>query len=181
MRDAQFAFHGALAGTGLAGQNAVGQLHCRFVGQVRGQRLLAFDAAFLRVQMTAVQLDQALPGQLAHPGIEGQRPLPQIVVETASGVEQRFLYHVGRIDTRGQAAIDVDGDHVLQALAVPNQHGLTRLFVAAFGASQQFVGVRSVFRHERNLSVEAKHSREEIEYGLGRENSSPYGFRKRMV
>jgi hypothetical protein len=28
------------------------------------------------VQISAVQLDQTLPGQLTQPGIEGQRPLP---------------------------------------------------------------------------------------------------------
>jgi hypothetical protein len=65
------------------------------------------------------------------------------------------------------------GNHLLEALAVADEHRLTCLGVALLGSLQQFVGVRRVARHEGNLSVEAEPSLRVRDSAQGRERPSP--------
>jgi hypothetical protein len=66
----------------------------------------------------------------------------------------------------------MNGDHVLEAFPVANEHVLTGVIVAVLGASQQLVGVRRRVRHERTLSVEVT---------IGKVSLSQDKFRKGMV
>lgn len=136
----QFLAQQALARPAAKIDQTIGQLHSRLDGQGQHARFLAFDAAAARAEMAAVQLDQPLPGQPPQPRIEGQRPLPQVVVELAGGVGEGFLHHVGRVHAGRQASIQMGGDHATQSAAVTGQQPLPRLVVALPCLFQQVIG-----------------------------------------
>ena len=85
--------------------------------------------------------DQAVPGDLPEPGVERQRPLAEVVGEPRGGLGQGLLHQVGGVDAGGQAAVEADGDHPPQAVAVAFEQELARLGLAAAGAVEQFLGI----------------------------------------
>ena len=56
-------------------------------------------------QVAAVHLRQPFQGQGPQPEVEGQRPVAEVGVELAVGVEEGFLHDIGGIDAGGQAAV----------------------------------------------------------------------------
>jgi len=60
--------------------------------------LLAARVAALRSQVMTVQLAQPLPRELPEPGIERQGLRSEVLLQVLSGVQQRLLDDVGRID-----------------------------------------------------------------------------------
>src|SRR5262249_28304806 len=62
----------------------------------------------------------------------------------AKGVEQGLLHDIRGIDACGQAAVEVDGDHPLQAVAVLGEQLVPRRVIAACGALKRLVGLGSM-------------------------------------
>jgi hypothetical protein len=94
-----------------------------------------------------MQLNQPIPGELAQPGVERERAIPQVVVQMLAGVCQGFPHHVGRLDSHRQPAIDPHGNHVPQAAPVLVQEPLACFVVSLSGLPEQFVGVRRLRIH----------------------------------
>jgi hypothetical protein len=66
-----------------------------------------------------MEIDQAVPGKLPEPRIEGDGRLAGVGRQLASRLGQDFLDHVGRIDAATQLRIHADGDHSREASSVP--------------------------------------------------------------
>ena len=98
--------------------------------------------------MLAVQLNQPFPRQLPQPRIERHRPLAQIFGEPLRGLGQGFLHDIRRIDARGHAAIQPDGNHASQPVPVVHEQLLARSPISLLGPSQQLFSIGGLLGHQ---------------------------------
>jgi hypothetical protein len=45
----------------------------------------------------------------------------QVVVQSAVGLSESFLHHIGRVHSGGQARVEAHGDHAAKPVAMPDQ------------------------------------------------------------
>jgi hypothetical protein len=69
------------------------------------------------------------------------RPLPGIAVQPAVRLGEGLLHHVGGVHARRQPAVQAQGNHAPQPVAVPLQQRAAGAAVAIAGAAQQLLGV----------------------------------------
>jgi hypothetical protein len=136
---AQFGADDTLHRAAARGDQPLGEFQGRLGGQVG--RLFAGDVT-LPGRVPAVELDQPFPRELPQPGVERQRPVPQVAVELAGRVGQRLLDHVGRVHARRQPAVEPQGDHAAEPVAVPGEQAVAGRGIAGGRPVEQFVGVR---------------------------------------
>ena len=98
-----------------------------------------------------MELEQPLPGELAEPRVERQRPVPQVVGQALRGVGQRLLHHVGGIDPGRHPAVDAQRDHLPQPAPMPRQQLLPGRLIARTRSLDQFFGVGLLRRVHRVL------------------------------
>ena len=103
--------------------------------------------------MMTVQPEQAIPGELPEPRIEGHRPTPQVIGQVASRVGEGLLNNIRRIEPGRQATVHPHRDHALQPGAVPLQEPTTSPVIAAAGPLQQCIGLVAVVSHRTRLST----------------------------
>jgi hypothetical protein len=114
--------YGGLAGPGVVPQQVGGQGGGRGLGQATAvQRHLAAGVAHPRAQVMPVQPQQLLPGEEAQPEEERHRPLGQVLGQAVGGLQVGILDDVGGVDAALQPAVQAQGDHAAQPLAVPFQ------------------------------------------------------------
>jgi hypothetical protein len=112
-----------------------------FIRQVQDARFLSAGSTLAGVQMAAMQLGEALRGDLPQPGIEGERPIAQIIRELAIGRCERLLNHIGGVHASGQPTVEPQGDHLAEALAVPRQELLASAAVSVANTVEELIGV----------------------------------------
>jgi hypothetical protein len=110
-------------------------------------RLFPRQAAFLRLNVLAVEVNESLPGHVTQPGIERQRTVAEIVGQLLPGFGQGLLDHVRRIDAGRQTGIHAHGHHLGQLRPMPVQELGDGPLVPAASLAQQFVGVRGRSGH----------------------------------
>ena len=83
-----------------------GQLVRRVVRQEGGdQRLLAVEAAPLRLAVAAMGVDDVVLGDVPQPEVKGHERIVQIVLQPAVRFEQHVLHDVAGIDARRQRRV----------------------------------------------------------------------------
>ena len=82
-------------------------------------------------------------------GIERQRPVAQVGVEGAVGLDQDLLHDIGGVDPRGQDRVHSHGDHPTEPRLVPGQQGLAGRVVPLRGPLDQFLRLRRLGIHRR--------------------------------
>jgi hypothetical protein len=114
-----------------------------------GGALLADHAPPLCGDMPPVQGNQPLPGELPQPGIEGDGPADEVLLEGTIGLDECLLNHIGRVETSPQSLIEPKLNHAEQPLPVTAEQALPGAAIARGSAEQQFVGVWSNgWRHQ---------------------------------
>jgi hypothetical protein len=69
----------------------------------------------------AAGVDHPVPGDLPQPRIEWDRPVTQIAIQAAVGFRERVLDQVGRVQAGAESAVEADGDHAVEPLAMAVQ------------------------------------------------------------
>jgi hypothetical protein len=104
--------------------------------------------------MAAMKSHQSFQGQLAQPGIEGQRPVPKVAVQFAVGFGKNILDDVGWIHARCQAAIEPAGDHVAQPLPVPRQQSAPGGDIPRHGLLYEVLGIGLGCCHDSSPEID---------------------------
>jgi hypothetical protein len=89
----------------------------------------------------AVLVDQPVPGELAQPRVERQRPSGQIAVQPAVRLREGVLHHVGGVEAGGQPPVHAQRDHTPQPPPVPLQQRAPGLPVSFLGEAEQLLRV----------------------------------------
>jgi hypothetical protein len=97
--------------------------------------------------MGAMQFHQSLPGDLAQPGIKGNRPALDVLWQPLERLGKRLLHHVRRVDACGNPRVQMHGHHAPQTGPMAGQQLLGGRAISAGDLLQELVRVWIVSGH----------------------------------
>jgi hypothetical protein len=99
--------------------------------------------------VATVQVDQAVPGQLPQPGVEGHGAVAEVFGQLFERLDQRFLDDVGGVEAGREAAVHAHRHHPPQPRPMPIEQLRRRRPVAGPRPTDELFGVGCAHYEDR--------------------------------
>jgi len=145
----RFTAYHLLTGCTLAGCEEIGEKASRLTERDIIQ-LLPEYAPFVGVEVVPMELNDPFQGEATKPGIKRKRRFAEIVPEVPAGIGQDVLDDVGRIKSRGNAAVESYGNQLLEPGPMLLEETRQGHRIAIAGLLKERLGLGVVGRHRES-------------------------------